>query len=68
MRTLDDAVEYAAEHLPEGWYVEIYVESGSAWIRLENDAGDGHDVDTSELSLADSVVKAVHIAVGVDQS
>lgn len=65
--TLDAAVEYAAEHLPDGWCVEIYVESGSAWIRLEDEDGEGRQVETSDLSLADSVVRAVRVAVEVDR-
>jgi hypothetical protein len=66
--TLDAAVEYAEEHLPDGWFVEIYVGPGYSWIRLESPDGEGTQVDTSKLSLAGSVVGAVHVAVEGDQS
>lgn len=59
MYTLDNAVEYAAGELPEGWGIEIYVENGSAWVRLESPFGEGVEVDTSDLTLGEAVVAAV---------
>ena len=67
--TLDQAVEYAAEHLPEGWKIEICVEKGAGWCDLYDPEGDFRstpDYD-SETKLGDQVREIVGIAKVLDK-
>lgn len=61
---LSEAVEFAAEHLPEGWRISVQVEYGAAWVVLRDDYGMSRDelADDCETTLAETVVKAVKIA------
>jgi len=58
---LDEEIEMAARDLPEGWIVEVYVENGAAWVRLDHD-GEGIDVDCSDMTLAQQVEACVRTA------
>jgi len=64
---LNEAIEHAAEHLPEGWRISVEVERGAGWVALWDECGimdrarDELERDC-ETSLADTVEKAVKIA------
>ena len=60
--TLDKAIEHAAEHLPEGYYIELCVENGSAWVNLVTP----HDVisiEPCDESLPQIVKRTTHMAI-----
>lgn len=61
---LGDAIEYAAEHLPGGRTIEIYVEQGSAGVRLEDPDMEGAYFGGADMSLTEEVLKAVSVARG----
>ena len=61
--TLDEAIEMAAGNLPECWTVDVYVENGAAWCRLDHD-GEGVEVDCSDMTLAQQVEACVRTANG----
>lgn len=64
---IEDAIEYAAQHLPERMTLSIEIEKDSAWLDL-CDIAEGVNIDLQEagvcmdLSLADQIVAAVDIA------
>ena len=63
--TLDEAINEAARDLPDGWIVELYVEYGTAWVRLDHD-GEGVAVNCSDMTLAQQVAACVRTAKGKD--
>ena len=54
----------AARDLPEGWVIEIYVEQGSAGVRLEDPDGDGMQCDFVGLDIEEQVKVAIKTAQG----
>lgn len=63
---LHDAVEYAAEFLPEGWEIEIKIERDSGVVNLYDEWGDDHDYPSSFECLADEVRDAAEYAIETD--
>jgi hypothetical protein len=63
---LHDAVEYAAEFLPEGWQITIEIERDSGCASLFDEWGDMHDYPTSHECLADTVRDAAEYAIEED--
>ena len=68
-KRLYTAIERAAERLPQGWSVTLTVESGSAWVEL-NDCHDrtrsyagGNDSDST---LDERIDAAVELALDLD--
>lgn len=56
------ALERAAKDLPEGWIVELSVESGSAWVSLYDPDGRGIPVCCEDLGLSEQVDVVVNAA------
>ena len=63
-KTLSEAMEFACEHLPLGWAIEIYMESGWWSIELRDADGDVVDFD-SELTVTQQIIEAVNTALSV---
>ena len=64
---IDEAIEHAAEHLPERMRIALVVEKGSASVELWG-GGEGVGIDLEEagvsidLSFAEQIIAAVEIA------
>lgn len=61
--TIDQAIEEAAESLPDGCVIEINVENGAAWLNMYGP--NGSDIDLPECvdsTLAEQVQEAMHYA------
>jgi hypothetical protein len=61
--TLEQAIERAAEVLPEGWSVAVHVENGSAWVEAERPDGEAVHIDNGNLCLTELVCHAVRLAL-----
>ena len=58
--TLDEALEYAAQHLPRGAEVEIYVEKDAATVAISDWDGNWRgDFDVADMTLAEQVMDCV---------
>lgn len=64
--SLDDAIEYAAQHLPEGWNVYVCVEKDAGWVELMNPMTELIDVDRDDQPLVAQVYGAVAVARQLD--
>jgi len=65
--TIDRVMEDAARELPEGYVIEVNVESGAAWINMYGP--DGSDIELPECvdsTLAEQIDSAIEHAVGLD--
>nr|WP_289108733.1 hypothetical protein [uncultured Halomonas sp.] len=65
--TVDQAIENAARELPEGYVIEVNVESGSSWINMYGP--NGSDVKLPECvdsTLAEQIDGAIEHAVWLD--
>ena len=65
--TVDQAIEDAAEEMPEGYVIEVNVESGSAWLNMYGP--NGSDIELPECvdsALAEQIQDAMHHAVWLD--
>jgi len=63
--TLEEAINKAAEELPEGWMISVYVERGAAWVILEDEEGlelGAGPIDCDE-SLIDCVLRLIDEAI-----
>jgi len=60
--SIQELMEIAARDLPEGWVIEIYVEQGSAGVRLEDPDGDGMQCDFVGLDIEEQVKTAIKTA------
>ena len=62
--TLEQAIEYAAERLPEWSTIRIHVSEGEAWVELEH-VDDIEPTSDDEFSdpAVDSVAERVRLAV-----
>lgn len=60
---LGDAIEHAAEALPDDWTIEIIIEQGTAFVRLEDPEYNGVQLDCAGLTLAEEVELAVSVAI-----
>jgi hypothetical protein len=66
--TLDEAMQKAAGHLPDGWTVGVVCERGAGWIELHNPAGDQINFDSSpDKTLAEQVDDAILEALSWDE-
>lgn len=64
MTTLSEAIEKAAELLPEGASISIDVEQDFAWVTANTgEEGITLDFDRDDLSLADQVLNAINALV-----
>ena len=63
---LHDAVEYAAECLPDGWQITIEIERDSGSVYLFDEWGDVHDYPYSSEGLASDVRDAVEYAQSME--
>lgn len=59
---IQELLNIAERDLPEGWVIEIYVERGSAGVRLEDPDGDGMPCDFAGLGIEDQVKTAIKTA------
>ncbi|MAF06194.1 hypothetical protein [Herbaspirillum sp.] len=65
--SVDQAIEEAAESLPEGYVIEVNVESGAAWVNTYGP--DGSDIELPECvdgTLAEQIQSAIEHAVWLD--
>ena len=62
--TLEEAIEHAAEQLPDGFNIELQVEAGAAVVKLNTPDGVSFH-DFGQQSLADEVVEAVTYAIKI---
>lgn len=60
---LHDAVERAAEQLPEGWQIDIQIELDGASVYLFDEYGDSHDYPVGDGHLAGEVLDALEYAL-----
>ena len=58
--TLEEALEYAAKHLPEGAEISIYVEQGAATVAVSDWDGNWRDdFDSADMTLVEQVLDCV---------
>jgi hypothetical protein len=57
--TLDDAIERAAQHLPEGWLISIHVENGGYDVELKGP----NDTDASSIDGGDGIRSDINEAI-----
>lgn len=58
--TLDEILEHAAEHLPEGAVISIHVERGAAWVETTNAKGESRSgFETADMSIVEQVADCV---------
>lgn len=62
IKTLPEAIEYAAKELPEGWTIRLEAMSGYGGIVLEDPSLNEKDFDDRDHSLAQRVCAAVEYA------
>lgn len=60
---LHEAVEFAAEFLPDGWEIEIKIERDGGSVHLYDEWGDDHDYPSNFECLADQVRDAAEYAI-----
>lgn len=58
-KTLDEAIQLAAEMLPNGSKITIECEEGAAWVVAESCDGGEWEQDAGDGSLADRVIEAI---------
>jgi hypothetical protein len=67
---MNEAIEYACQHLPERWDITINLERGSGSLTLQNpelcDVANDEFCSESDDSLETQLVNAVVYAVGHD--
>jgi hypothetical protein len=60
---LGEALDAAAQHLPEGWQIHITVEQGAGWAKLYNAEGTRvDDFDNTDLDLRGSILRGIRLA------
>lgn len=59
---LEQAVEYAAEKLPDGWSIRIEVENGASWVEANRPDGRTIQIDVGDSDLVEQVIAAVNVA------
>lgn len=59
---LDQALEHAAEHLPQGWTIHVSVENGAGWVRAERPDGTMVEMHEDETDFVEQVSNAVRLA------
>ena len=57
------AIQNAADKLPDGYAISLYVENGSGYIDLTDPEGDPVPVDTDDRSIADQITQATKVAI-----
>lgn len=57
------AIQNAADKLPDGYAISLYVENGSGYIDLTDPEGDPVPVDTDDRSMADQITQATKVAI-----
>ncbi len=58
--TLEQAINYAAQHLPGNWIISLHVERGAGWVTVARPDGFDHKLQfNTEQTLADQVLSAV---------
>lgn len=67
-RAVGEAVEFAAQELPEDWEIIIEIGPGSGDVKLKDNYGDHRVFPESYESLHDSVREAVAFAKDEDMS
>jgi hypothetical protein len=60
--TLEQAIEHAAEHLPERWQARITVENGSVYVEAVRPDFSEVGMDGAEYDLVDQVLFVVRLA------
>jgi hypothetical protein len=60
--TLEQAIEHAAEHLPDGWVVRLEAEHNSAWVEAIRPDGSKVMMGDGETDLAEQVRDVVKLA------
>lgn len=61
---LGAAINKAAEELPEGFQISIYVEQGSGWAVLTNPDGSEDHLRETDLGLTESIAEFIRRAKG----
>jgi len=57
--TLEQAIDYAAEHLPFGAKILVAVERESGWVEAEGWGGNSREIDSADMSLSEQVLDCV---------
>ena len=63
---MEEIIEKACKHLPEGWQINICMENGAAWINVfrQPDGEFDHLVEGVDQSLKEQLNEALNIANG----
>lgn len=59
---LEQALEHAAEHLPDGWQIKIEVEKGAGWVTAIRPDETEVGMSDAEDDFSDQVVNAIRLA------
>ncbi len=59
---LEQAIDHAAEHLPDGWEIRISIERGAGYAEAIRPDFSEVGMDTGDLDLAEQVLEAVRLA------
>jgi sensor histidine kinase YesM len=63
VKTIDEAIEYAAQHLPTGYTVNISIEKEGWGVTLELENDKGWRIDSvDEENIKEAVLSAVNMA------
>lgn len=57
------AIQSAAEKLPDGYVITLYIEKNSGYIDLTGPDGDPVSIETADRSLAEQIVDATRTAI-----
>lgn len=65
--SVDQAIEEAAERLPEGYVIEVNIESGAAWLNMYGP--NGSDIELPgcvDSTLAEKIQSAIEHSLWLD--
>jgi len=60
--TLEQAIEHAAEYLPEDWSITLQVERGAGWVEVIRPDKSTVLMDDGEYDLVDQVANGCRLA------
>lgn len=60
---IQDALNHAASHLPEGWNITIEVERSAGYVSLHDPDGEEHEFPCNRESMAQDVIDALDYAI-----
>lgn len=59
------SIERACKDLPDGWQIDIGMESGSAWVNLYNPDGDQVEFPTNRETIDEELNDAIEFAIKI---